>query len=140
MVIFMRIPYNTWNKYANYILFFCYLLLVLVLVPGIGMVRGGAQSWIGVGAFSIQPSEFMKLGLIIYLSAYLASYQKYITSFKKGFVPVVLLVFTAFGLIMLQPDLGTGVVLVLTCMILIFVAGARISHFIGLACLGLAGF
>src|SRR5690625_1673239 len=104
------------------------------------MVRGGAQSWIGVGAFSIQPSEFMKLGLIIYLSAYLASYQKYITSFKKGFVPVVLLVFTAFGLIMLQPDLGTGVVLVLTCMILIFVAGARISHFIGLACLGLAGF
>src|SRR5690625_146154 len=140
MVIFMRIPYNTWNKYANYILFFCYLLLVLVLVPGIGMVRGGAQSWIGVGAFSIQPSEFMKLGLIIFLSVFLASNQKYIASFKKGFFPSLILVISAFGLIMLQPDLGTGIVLITTCMIMIFVAGARLSHFFGLALIGLVSF
>lgn len=140
MFFILLIPYGTWKNYAPFILFICFILLLAVLIPGIGITRGGAQSWIGVGAFSIQPSEFMKLGLIIYLSAYLASYQKHITSFKKGFFPVVLLVFTAFGLIMLQPDLGTGVVLVLTCMMLIFVAGARISHFIGLACIGLAGF
>src|SRR5690625_5997391 len=104
------------------------------------MVRGCAQSWICVGAFSIQPSEFMKLGFIIFLSAYLSSNQKYITSFKKGFFPSIILVFTAFGLIMLQPDLGTGVVLVLTSMIMIFVAGARLMHFFGLALIGVAGF
>ncbi|MBP1968193.1 cell division protein FtsW [Virgibacillus natechei] len=140
MLVIMVIPYNTWKKYANLILLVCFILLFLVLIPGIGMVRGGAQSWIGVGAFSIQPSEFMKLGLIIFLSAYLATNQKYITSFKKGFFPSMILVFTAFGLIMLQPDLGTGAVLVLTCMLMIFTAGARMTHFLGLAALGLAGF
>ncbi|MUK89530.1 stage V sporulation protein E [Ornithinibacillus sp. L9] len=140
MFFTMMTPYNTWGKYAKVILLFCFFLLLIVLIPGIGMTRGGAQSWIGVGAFSIQPSEFMKLGMIMFLSAYLAAKQKYITSFKKGFFPSLMLVFTAFGLIMLQPDLGTGMVLVLTSMLIIFVAGARISHFIGLAIFGLIGF
>lgn len=140
MFSIMAVPYYTWKRFANVILVICFALLLLVLIPGIGLVRGGAQSWIGVGAFSIQPSEFMKLGLIIFLASLLAANQKYITSFKKGFLPCILLVFTSFGLIMLQPDLGTGMVLVLTCMIMIFVAGARLSHFFGLAGLGMVGF
>ncbi len=140
MFALMRVPYTIWKKYANVILLACFILLILVLIPGIGMVRGGARSWIGVGAFSIQPSEFMKLGLIMFLSTYLAANQKYITSFKKGFFPALILVFAAFGLIMLQPDLGTGVVLVLTCMVLIYTAGAKISHFVWLGILGIVGF
>ncbi len=140
MFFIMVFPYGTWKKYAKVLLFVCFFLLLLVLIPGVGMVRGGARSWIGVGAFSIQPSEFMKLGLIIFLSAYLAMNQKYITSFKKGFFPSLILVFTAFGLIMLQPDLGTGMVLVLTCILMIYAAGARLTHFVGLALLGLTGF
>jgi len=136
----MIIPYMTWKKYAKGLLIACFVLLVLVLIPNIGLIRGGARSWIGVGAFSIQPSEFMKLGLIIFLAFYLERNQKYITSFKKGFLPALLLVFTAFGLIMLQPDLGTGVVLVLTCFIMIFIAGARLMHFMGLGIIGLGGF
>ncbi|WP_082918068.1 stage V sporulation protein E [Oceanobacillus sp. Castelsardo] len=139
MFFFMFIPYGTWKNYSKILLIVCFTLLILVLIPGIGLIRGGAQSWIGVGAFSIQPSEFMKLGLIIFLANMLATKQKYITSFKNGFLPSLLLVFTAFGLIMLQPDLGTGMVLVLTCIIMIFVAGARLSHFFGLAALGLLG-
>lgn len=140
MFLIMLMPYGSWKKYAKIILGVCFLLLLLVLIPGVGMIRGGARSWIGIGAFSIQPSEFMKLGLIIFLAAYLSVNQKYIASFKKGFFPSIILVFTAFGLIMLQPDLGTGVVLVATCMLMIFVAGARLAHFFGLASLGLAGF
>ncbi|WP_077622107.1 stage V sporulation protein E [Sediminibacillus massiliensis] len=140
MFFIVNIPYLTWQKYAKPILLICFILLLAVLIPGVGMVRGGARSWIGVGAFSIQPSEFMKLGLIIYLASFLTAGQKYITSFKKGFFPSILLVFVAFGLIMLQPDLGTGVVLVLTCMVMIFVSGAKISHFVGLGVLGIAGF
>ncbi|AXI08998.1 stage V sporulation protein E [Oceanobacillus zhaokaii] len=140
MFSFMFIPYSTWKRYSRAILLVCFVLLLLVLIPGVGLVRGGAQSWIGVGAFSIQPSEFMKLGLIIFLSGLLATSQKYITSLRKGFIPCLLLVFTAFGLIMLQPDLGTGLVLVLTCMVMIFVAGAKLSHFFGLAALGMIGF
>ncbi len=140
MFFIMSIPYGTWKKYSKVLLLICFVLLLAVLIPGIGMERNGAQSWIGVGAFSIQPSEFTKLGLIIYLSVFLSVNQKYITSFKQGFFPSIILVFAAFGLIMLQPDLGTGVVLILTCMMMIYIAGARLSHFIGMASIGIAGF
>ncbi|WP_257720698.1 stage V sporulation protein E [Lentibacillus amyloliquefaciens] len=140
MLFFMALPYNTWKKYSKIVLLACFVLLLIVLIPGIGMERGGAQSWIGIGAFSIQPSEFMKLGLIIYLAVYLSVNQKYITSFKKGFLPALILVFAAFGLIMLQPDLGTGVVLTATCMVMIYTAGARLGHFFGLGLIGAVGF
>ncbi|WP_205092474.1 stage V sporulation protein E [Thalassobacillus pellis] len=140
MFVLARIPYMTWRNHAKTILIICFIFLVAVLIPGVGMVRGGAQSWIGVGAFSIQPSEFMKLGLIMFLAKFLSERQKYITSFQNGFLPALSIVLMAFGLIMLQPDLGTGVVLVGTCMLMIFVSGARIAHFIGLGMLGLAGF
>lgn len=140
MLVIMLIPYNTWKRYAKVILLSCFILLIIVLIPGLGMVRGGARSWIGIGAFSIQPSEFMKLGLIVFLAAYLSTNQKYIRSFKNGFFPALTLVFVSFGLIMLQPDLGTGVVLVLTSMLMIFIAGARLGHFFGLAVFGVIGF
>ncbi len=140
MFFIARIPYLFWRTHAKKLLIICFVFLIAVLIPGVGMVRGGAQSWIGVGAFSIQPSEFMKLGLIIFLAKFLAERQKYITSFQQGFLPALSLVMVAFALIMLQPDLGTGVVLVGTCMLMIFVAGARWAHFIGLGLIGLAGF
>src|SRR5699024_2674489 len=72
--------------------------------------------------------------------SYLSEYQKYITSFMKGFFPSLILVMVAFGLIMLQPDLGTGVVLVLTSMVMIYAAGARLGHFFGLGLVGMIGF
>ncbi|PGS48600.1 stage V sporulation protein E [Bacillus sp. AFS041924] len=140
MFIVSNIDYWLFRTHAKKILIACFILLVLVLIPGIGLVRGGARSWIGIGAFSIQPSEFMKLGMMVFLSKYLADNQKNITSFKKGLVPTLGLVFLAFGLIMIQPDLGTGTVMVGTCVIIIFVAGARIAHFMGLGIVGVAGF
>ncbi|WP_112180758.1 MULTISPECIES: stage V sporulation protein E [Paraliobacillus] len=135
-----RVPYQVWRTYSKVILVICFVLLIAVLIPGVGLVRGGARSWIGIGAFSIQPAEFMKLGLVIFLATYLAEKQRYITSFKEGFLPLLLLIFTSFGLIMLQPDLGTGMIVILTCFVLLFVAGARISHFVGLGVLGVIGF
>ncbi|MCB5933945.1 stage V sporulation protein E [Caldibacillus thermoamylovorans] len=140
MFFIMNIDYWTWRSWSKVILITCFVLLIAVLIPGIGNVRNGSRSWIGVGAFSIQPSEFMKLAMIIYLAKFLSENQKNITSFKKGLVPSLGLVFTAFALIMLQPDLGTGTVMVGTCLIMIFVSGARIAHFIGLGLIGLAGF
>ncbi|KGX93261.1 stage V sporulation protein E [Pontibacillus halophilus JSM 076056 = DSM 19796] len=140
MFFFMNVHYLTWRNVSKILLVVCFIMLIGVLIPGVGMVRGGARSWIGVGAFSIQPSEFMKLGLIIFLAKYLSEKQRVITSFRKGFLPSLSLVFLAFAIIMLQPDLGTGVVLVGTCMLMIFVSGARIAHFVGLGALGLVGF
>lgn len=140
MFFLMNVDYWSWRTWAKVMLIVCFVLLLLVLIPGIGTVRNGSRSWIGVGAFSIQPSEFMKLAMIIFLAKYLSINQKNITSFKNGLLPSLLLVFTAFGLIMLQPDLGTGTVMVGTCLVMIFVAGARIKHFVILGLIGLAGF
>ncbi|RDI47549.1 stage V sporulation protein E [Falsibacillus pallidus] len=140
MFFIMNVDYWTWKTWAKLILIICFVLLLAVLIPGVGMVRNGSRSWIGVGAFSIQPSEFMKLAMISFLAKFLSDRQKLITSFKKGLVPSLALVFTAFGLIMLQPDLGTGTVMVGTCVVMIFISGARVSHFAWLGILGMAGF
>ncbi|MFS8630925.1 MAG: stage V sporulation protein E [Bacillales bacterium] len=140
MFVVMNIDYWTWRKFAVALLIFCFILLILVLIPGIGTVRNGSRSWIGVGAFSIQPSEFMKLAMIAFLAKFLSENQKKVTSLKQGLIPSLALVFLAFGLIMLQPDLGTGTVMVGTCLVMIFIAGAKISHFIGLGVLGIIGF
>lgn len=140
MFFIMNISYWTWQTWAKTILIVCFVLLILVLIPGVGNVRNGSRSWIGIGAFSIQPSEFMKLAMISYLAKYLSENQKLITVFRKGLVPSLALVFTAFAMIMLQPDLGTGTVMVGTCIVMIFIAGAKISHFAGLGLVGVAGF
>jgi len=136
----MNVDYWTWRKWAKPILVICFILLIIVLIPGVGLVRGGARSWLGIGAFSIQPSEFMKFAMIIFLAKYLSEHQKKITSLKKGLIPSLSLAMLAFAMIMLQPDLGTGTVMVATCIVMVFVAGARISHFVGFALVGVAGF
>lgn len=140
MFFVMNIDYLTWRAWSKIILIICFILLVAVLIPGIGMERNGSRSWIGVGAFSIQPSEFTKLAMIAFLAKFLSENQKYITTIKKGLGPSLGLVFLAFGMIMLQPDLGTGTVMVGTCIVMIFVAGARVMHFVWLGLLGLGGF
>lgn len=139
MFMTMNMDYMFWKKYAKVGLIIGFVALVIVLIPGVGVVRGGARSWLGISSFGIQPSELMKLVMILFLAKMLADRQSKITSFTKGLMPPLLLVGAAFGLIMLQPDLGTGAVLVGASMVVIFSAGARISHLAGLAMIGVAG-
>ncbi|MFK2824910.1 stage V sporulation protein E [Bacillus sp. B190/17] len=140
MIMLMNVEYWTWRRFSKAALIGCFILLVLVLIPGVGMVRNGSQSWIGAGAFSIQPSEFMKLAMIIFLAGYLSENQKHMIYFKRGLLPALGLAFAAFGLIMLQPDLGTGTVMIGTCLVMIFISGARIFHFVLMGLVGVAGF
>lgn len=140
MFFVMNVDYWSWRTWAKLLVIICFILLILVLIPGVGMTRNGSRSWIGIGAFSIQPSEFMKLAMIAFLAKYLSENQKKITSFKNGLIPSLSLVFLAFGMIMLQPDLGTGTVMVGTCVVMIFVAGARVWHFAIFGLLGIVGF
>lgn len=139
MYLILNIDYWVWKKWAKIGLLICFGLLLLVLTP-VGIERNGSQSWIGVGAFSIQPSEFIKICMIIFLAKFLSEKQKRIVLFTKGMLPPLSIVFLAFGLIMLQPDLGTGTVMVVTSMIMIYLAGARILHLAGLAMIGVIGF
>lgn len=138
MFVTMNVDYWVWKKWAKPGLILCFFLLIIVLI--IGKEVNGAKSWLGIGAFGIQPAEFMKLGMAAFLAKWLSDNQKDIGSFTKGLVPTLGIVFLAFGMIMLQPDLGTGTVLFGTSVLMIFVAGARMKHLLGLAMLGVVGF
>jgi len=139
MFLMMNVDYTLWRKWAVPALLVCFGLLILVLVPGIGNVRGGARSWLGIGSFGIQPSEFMKLAMIFFIAKLLSERQNQITDFTKGLLPPLGILGAAFALIMLQPDLGTGTVMIGASLLAIYVAGARISHLAGLGLIGVAG-
>ena len=139
MLVLSKVDYHLYFKKANVILLICFLLLVFVLIPGIGTVRNGSRSWFGIGSLGIQPSEFAKLGLIIYVSKYLANNKKNMRDIKKGVFPILTVIFAFFGLIMLEPDFGTAMVIVLTLVVMIFISGVQISFFVKIGCLGLIG-
>ena len=134
-----KIDYKVYYEKSNKILLICFILLILVLIPGIGSVRNGSRSWFGIGSLGIQPSEAAKLGLIIFTSKYLSNSSKFIKSYKKGVFPILGVVFLFFGLIMLQPDLGTGMILVVSIISLLFIAGVNMKFFIGGGILGVIG-
>ena len=139
MIFISNINYLKYLKKSNLIFLCCLILLILVLIPGIGTVRNGSRSWFGIGGFGIQPSEFTKLGLIIFTSKYLAFNEKKLKDIKNGVLPILLVLMLIFGLIMLQPDFGTGVIIVVTITVLLFVSGVSMSFFIKLGILGLLG-
>lgn len=134
-----KIDYKWYYKKTNLILLICLFLLVLVLIPGIGSVRNGSRSWFGIGSFGIQPSEFAKLGLIIFTAKYLSQNNKFLKDIRKGVIPILLVLFLIFGLIMLQPDFGTGMIIVVSILAMLFIAGVNIKFFIGLGVLGVGG-
>ena len=139
LFIIASINHEIYKKKANLILFICIILLILVLIPGIGVVRNGSRSWFGIGSFGIQPSEFSKIGLIIFTSKYLAKSNKFLKDYKKGVFPILIILFLVFGLIMLEPDFGTGMIIVLTIISMLFIAGVDMKFFIFLGVIGVIG-
>ena len=137
--IVSRIDYKVYYKYANVILLSCFLLLILVLIPGVGSIRNGSRSWFGIGSLGIQPSEAAKIGLIIFSSKYLANNNDYLNNSFKGIIPLLIIAISVFGLIMLQPDLGTGLILLMSIISILFISGVNIKFFIGGGILGILG-
>ena len=138
MILVSKIDYNLYYKKANIIIGICLLLLILVLIPGIGSIRNGSRSWFGIGSFGIQPSEAAKLGLIIFSAKYLEKNERIVKSFK-GILPLLVVLGVFFLLIMLQPDLGTALVLTLAIIALLFVSGINMKFFYIAFVLGVLG-
>ncbi|XMB66184.1 putative lipid II flippase FtsW [Mycoplasmatota bacterium zrk1] len=136
MITVSKIHYGYYYKYANLIFFSSLIILILVLVPGIGSIRGGARSWIGVGQFSLQPSEFIKLGLAIFVAKVLAN-----NVFKslKDYFGLLLIIVVVFLIIMLQPDFGTGVVIVSSMVLVLIISGLPIGTIVMVGVMGFAG-
>ena len=139
MILVSKINYKYYLNKSNLILLVCFILLILVLIPGIGTIRNGSRSWFGIGGLGIQPSEFMKLALIIFTSKYIYKNPKDMTSIPKGALPILLITMIAFFLIMLQPDFGTGTILVMTIIAMLYASGLKFSFFIKIGILGIIG-
>lgn len=118
-----------YRKYYNLalpILLGAISLLFLVFVPGLGIEALGAKRWINLGFFVLQPGEFVKLALTIYLSAWFSTRE------KGRFIAFLLLIGLVILLVMLQPDMGTAVVILGEAVILYFLSGGNILHILGL--------
>lgn len=137
LVAFMRMDYHRLRAVSPLLMLGALIGLAAVLVPGTGVERYGAQRWIALGPLPpIQPSEFAKLALIIYVSAWLSSKQLKLRSFLTGFLPFVIMVGMVAGLVMAEPDMGTTIIIVLTTVTLFFIAGGALTHLLTLLSIG----
>ena len=139
MYICSKTDFKLYKKHANKILIGSFILLILVLIPGIGIVRNGSRSWFGIGPFGIQPSEIAKIAMIIFVSKYLSKYDDYMDNIKEYSLPILLLVLFCFLLILLEPDFGSGAILVLSLVALIFTSKIKVSFFVKIGFVGVLG-
>ena len=139
MIALSKFNYQFFYKHATKLLVISLVLLILVLIPGIGIIRNGSRSWFGIGGLGIQPSEFAKLSLIIFTAKYLDRSNKFIKNYKKGVFPILGILLLIFGLIMLEPDFGTGMIIVVSIIALLFVSGVNMKFFLILGGVGVIG-
>jgi cell division protein FtsW len=128
LAVVMHIDYHRLRRLAVPFLFFCIALLVVVLIPGVGSHAGGASRWLRLPGFSVQPSELAKLGLVLYMAHSLAKKREKIKSFKFGFIPYMVVLALLLLLLLLQPDLGSALTLGGVAMVMLLVAGTRLSY------------
>jgi cell division protein FtsW len=137
----IRLPLSWWEKISIYLLFIVTILLFLVLIPGVGKAVNGSTRWFGLGAFTIQPSEFAKVAVVLYIADYLTRRQDEIRDNIIGFVKPMLLLGAIDCLLLLEPDFGAVAVITLSVLGMLFLAKARLWQFMVLlllvaACLG----
>ena len=126
MLITMRMDYHVWQKWAFALLITSYIGLGAVLV--VGPVVKGARRWIHLGPVTFQPSELAKLALILWIASFLDRRRSQIGQLKKGFIPPMLIIGLMCALMLKEPDLGTPLMLGSVCMLLLYMAGAKLSH------------
>ncbi len=137
MVAFMAIDYRILARYAKPILIGSIVLLSLVLIPGIGTEVYGARRWFRFLGFGFQPSEFVKLAVLIYVADFIARKQHKMKSFLHGFFPLMCVLGAISFLILKQPDLGTTVLIAAVVFIMLFIAGTRFLYLSGILVLSL---
>jgi cell division protein FtsW len=131
MIVMMFFPYQILNRFAYPLLILSILTLIAVLIPGIGVRAGGSMRWLRVFTFTFQPSEFAKLGLVIFLAYFLAKKEEKIRSFSFGFLPTILISGLVIGLVLKEPDFGAALFLMVMVFLLLFLGGARVIYIAG---------
>jgi len=128
MYVTSHIDYSHWKKYSLHVFILSVLATALVFIPGLGFSHGGATRWLSLGFITLQPAEFLKLGTILFFSAWLAKHKDRISTFKFGLLPFLGIVGIAFATLIPQPDTGTMALIGLVCFLLYFMRGASWKH------------
>ena len=123
-----RINFHFWHKTAFWIFLFGFFLTLAVFIPGLGFESGGAARWLSFGPIFFQPSEFMKIGFVMYVAAWLSSRGKDVGSLQFGALPMFLMILAMGAVFFKQPDLGTLGVIVISGFLLFFIGGGKIKH------------
>lgn len=139
--ILAKIDYHRWEKFTVWFFILSIILLVLVFIPGLGASYGKAKSWLNFAGLSLQPTEIVKLLLIVSLAGWFSYRGKERNAdFWNGLIPFALLLGLVSLLIVKQPDLGTLLVIITIAFVIYFTAGARLVHILGLMAVGLGSF
>ncbi|NTV22167.1 MAG: FtsW/RodA/SpoVE family cell cycle protein [Candidatus Yonathbacteria bacterium] len=136
MFLISRIPVEWFRRYALHFFLFGVFASFLVFVPGLGMAHGGAKRWIFLGPVTFQPSELLKIGTIIYMSAWFAAVKSKAGTFAKGLMPFLVTVGIAGVVLLLQPDTDTFIVTAASALAVYVAAGAKWRHVAIVALLG----
>lgn len=126
LLIGSLVDYGQWKPWVPMIMFGCVAALLVVLA--VGPQINGARRWLTLGWMSVQPTEMAKLAVVLYLAAFLSNPQRRVIDWQRGFLPPAGLVGVICGLIVMEPDLGSTVVISLVFVAMMFLAGARIRH------------
>lgn len=129
-VVVCMIPMNIWEKTGQGLFFFGLFLLVLVLIPGLGIRVNGSMRWLSVAGIRIQVSEVVKFIVVIYMAGFVTRHHDFVKESVYGLVKPLLLLSSACGLLLLEPDMGSAVVILTIAMGILFLSGARIQQFI----------
>ncbi|MDO8575589.1 MAG: putative peptidoglycan glycosyltransferase FtsW [bacterium] len=137
LFICSKIPYTFWRKYSLIVFVTAIVINLLIFIPSLGLEHGGARRWIHIGSITIQPSEFLKIGYIIYLASWLNKYRDKINSLKSGVIPFIVISSVVAVLMLIQRDTDTMIVILGTGFIMIFVAGIKFRYLGYIAILGI---
>lgn len=132
LAIVRMTPIRYWYNYHRWLFAGGLLLLVAVLLPQVGVQINGSRRWISLSVVSLQPAELFKLLFLVYVAAFLARMRKHNINDRAGLVRLLLMVALPVALVLLQPDFGSAVLLVLTVFIMLFIAGVAITRLLGL--------
>jgi cell division protein FtsW len=139
-VVAYQVPLATWQRTAPYLFLFGAALLVLVLIPGLGREVNGARRWLPLGIVNLQPSELMKLFVVLYAADYTVRKAAQMASLRKGFAPMFFVMLATGCLLLLEPDFGAFAVITLIAMGILFLGGMNWRLFVGLIALLAVGF
>jgi cell division protein FtsW len=139
-LVAFQVPMRVWQKYSFHLFLLGLLLLILVLIPGIGREVNGSRRWISLLLVNFQPSEFMKLFMVIYVSSYTVRKAIFLDDFRKGFLPMLIVMLTVGLLLLLEPDFGSFVVITAIVMSILFLGGIGLKLFTGLIGFVVMGF